>query len=483
MKVEKTLLENRVLKLLVEATAEETEEARRIAIRRLGKSVRVPGFRPGKAPVPILMKHLDPVSLQEETIEVFLDTHYPQILEQEEIEPFAQGVLKSVLNLEPLTLEIHIPLQPLVEIGDYHSIRLPYDPPTVSEEDVNNVLERIRRDHAVVEPVSRPIQIGDLVSVDLIGYVKENGEPTGLAIIKRDNHILEIVGEENRNGEFPFQGFSSHLIGKQVDDRISIDHNYSEETKVSAFKGKDIRFEVTVKEIKSQVLPELNDEFAQSVGDYSTLDELRASIRSILERETLEEYHEEYDTKALEELINLSKFEYPLELVEKEREAYLESFSRRLSPLNIDLDLYKKIRGLSDEEFEKQVDESVEYRIKSSLALVELAKKEKIRIDTAKVFEDTQLELKEVYQNSKSRIPKQMVEDIAAYLTERNTMDQIFQGAYERLRQIAKGEVQPEIAEGQEESQPEEISSDHQAVEETQQDDAVVAASETEETA
>lgn len=441
MKVETTPLENRILKVVIEATPEETESARRTAALKLGKRVHVPGFRPGKAPYPILLKHLDPMLLREETIEVFLDKVYPQILKQEKISPYSHGTLETVLNVNPLILEIRIPLKPLVELGDYHSIRIPYDPPVVTDEEIDKAMDRIRQQNAVFEPVERPIQEGDVVFIDLIGYRKDNGQATDEIVEEKQEIPIPIRVEKTDTWEFPFEGFSKALIGKQANDQFDIDYSFPEDSPSPSFKGVEVHFEVTIKQVKKQILPEMNDEFAQSVGDYSSLDDLRASVRSVLEQQATDEHLEQYDSKVIGELINRSTFEYPLELFENERDEYLDELSERFEQLKIDLDLYKKIRGISQEQFEEEVKQVVDQRIKSSLALIEIAKKENVRVDLEKARQNTEKVMQDFLQRSaEARIPQQELENLASKIAQADMYDQVFDGAIEILRKIAKGE-------------------------------------------
>lgn len=441
MKVETTPLENRELKVVVEATPEETETARHNAALKLGKKVHIPGFRPGKAPYPLLLKHLDPVLLSEETVEVFLDKVYPQILEQEKIKPYSHGRLETILNINPLVLEIHIPLEPLVELGDYHAIRIAYAPPVITDEELEQAIDQIRQQNAVFEPVERPIQEGDIVFIDLIGYRMNNGEVIDEIVVEKQEIPIQTRFKKKDTWEYPFEGFSKVLIGKQTNDRFGVDYSFPEDSPSLSFKGIDVHFEVTIKQIKSQILPELNDEFAQSVGEYSSLDELRASVRSMLEQQATEEYLEEYDTKIIEELINRSTFEYPLELFERERNAYLDELSKRLEQLKTDLDLYKKARGISEEQFEDEVKQIVDRRIKSSLALMEIANKENVRIDLGKARQNTEKVMQDFLQRfPEARVPKQMLEDTASKVAQANMFDQVFDETIEKLRRIAKGE-------------------------------------------
>ncbi|GAB4473213.1 MAG: trigger factor [Anaerolineales bacterium] len=442
MKVETTPLENRVMKVIVEASPEEVESARHAAAKKLGRKIRIPGFRPGKAPYNILLKNIDPVLLQQEIIDIFIDEVYPKILESENINPFSQGKLNSIISIDPLKLEIHIPLQPLVELGDYRSIRIPFEPPLVTDEMVEKAISRVRQQNAVIEPIDRPVQEDDVVYIDLVGYRRENGENTDQIVVeKKDLPIQILTSIKNDSWEYPFRGFSQLFIGKQINDQVAVDYNFPEDSSSLTFQGQDIHFVATIKEIKHRVLPEANDEFAQSVGEYSSMEELRSTIRSMLEKDTLEDYLADYDDKIINELINRSKIEYPNELAETERNAYLEDLNQKLRLYNTDIVLYNKMRGVSDEQFEQEVNEIVDRRVKATLALLEVAKKENIRIDPNLAREESQKAVKTALENSKGvRIPKQVLEDVTAQLSEQNMMDQVIAGAVVKLRSIAKGE-------------------------------------------
>ncbi len=458
MKVETTPLENRILKVVVEATPEETEAARRAAAVKLGKRVQVAGFRPGKAPLPILMKHIDPIRLQEETIDTFLDRYYVEILEQEAIEPSDRGELQEIHNIDPLILEIHIPLKPLVELGDYHSIRIPYEPPTVSDEDVEKALENLREQHAIYEPIERRIQEGDFVHVDMIGYEIENGEKTDRVVLQKNEFSIVVrrVKEGNEEFEFPFGGFGERLIDKQNRDDFSVTYKYPKDYYISQFRGKEIQFEGTIRETKTKVPPDLNDEFAQSIGEYASLEDLKQQVRSALEEDVLDQYHEEYEAKVLDEVIANSTIEYSPKLLDKEREAFLERFKSRLSEMNLDIDLYKKIRRFTDEEFEQEITKAAESRLKISLVLIEIAKRENISLDLVSVRDNTRQSVLELLQSSNvKRIPNKVLDDITYTLSVNTMLDQVMEKAAEKLRNIARGVVHEELNDNQEVDSPE----------------------------
>ncbi|MGB9592434.1 MAG: trigger factor, partial [Candidatus Kryptoniota bacterium] len=296
MKIDTQPLENHQIKVTVEATPEEYESVRQKAIRQLTKKVKIPGFRPGKAPLAIALKHLDPKLVAEETLEMFIDEYYPKILEEKNIDPYGPGTLEHISPSDPPTMEFVIPLRPHVELGDYRSIRIPYHFEPLDESEVDKALENLRESYAMLEPVERPIKTNDVVYIDILGTTNAEAEKPAETIANFSNYPVQVIGKRDKNkNEWPFPGFSVHLIGKSVNDVVEIDYTFPKNYHVANLKGKAAHFTVTIKEIKQRNLPKLNDEFAQSLGEFANLDELRQSIRNSLEKAKLEEYHEDYD--------------------------------------------------------------------------------------------------------------------------------------------------------------------------------------------
>lgn len=440
MKIETQPLENHQLKVIVEAEPEEFANSQQQAIRNLAKRVKIPGFRPGKAPAQIALKHLDPSLVIEETFDVFIDRYYPQILEEAHIEPYGPGTLENITSIEPPVMEFVVPLKPKVELGDYSSIRVPYEYEGLTQSEIDESVLNLRRQYATLSPVDRPAQYDDIVFLDVVGYLEnEDGDQSVVTNIAQYPIIIHS-GDQQEN-DWPFPGFSEHLIGKNNQDHFEIVYEYPDDYQTESIRGKQVRFEVTVKEIKERLLPELNDEFAKSVGNYENLEELLNDIRESLEKEKQETYHETYDDLVLDRVIEISTIHFPKQMVEKEKENVRMELENRLSRLKMDIDLYLKTRGITREELDAELEETAEHRIKRTLVMFEVADREKIQIDPTKLKEDTQQAVDAIVRKlSPKKRTKSLEKELASNIVENVMMNMLMENTLSRLRQIAKGE-------------------------------------------
>jgi trigger factor len=165
LKLETEFLEDHQAKLKVEIEDERLESMKRRAASKLAKKVKIPGFRPGKAPYPVVQRSVGEAAILEEAIELLVDEVYPEAIKQAEINPYGPGRLENLNQMEPLTLEFVVPLDAEVKLGDYKAMRKPYEPEPVTEEQLSEALESLRSRQAVQEPVDRPVIEGDVVSV------------------------------------------------------------------------------------------------------------------------------------------------------------------------------------------------------------------------------------------------------------------------------------------------------------------------------
>ena len=167
MKIDTQPLEDHQVKLTVEVENEKLSEAKIRAARQLAKKVKIPGFRPGKAPYQVVVRQIGDAAILEEAMELLIDDIYPKVIEEADIHPYGPGKLEQIVSTEPPTFEFVIPLEAKVVLGDFRSIRRPYELKEIPEQDVENVLDDLRERQAVIEPVDRPAQPGDLVDVRL----------------------------------------------------------------------------------------------------------------------------------------------------------------------------------------------------------------------------------------------------------------------------------------------------------------------------
>lgn len=444
MKIETQYLENHQAQLIVEFEPEIFDQARKQAARNIARRMKIPGFRPGKAPYHIIQRFVGDETIFEEGIKVLIDENYPSIIDQAKIEPYGPGNLEKVISKEPLILEFTVPLRAEVQLGDYHSIRIPYSPPVVSEKEVDRAIESLRENNAIEEPVSRPIQAGDRVYIKISAKRTKTDDLPDATVIRERNHSLVIPLErEEQREEWPFPGFSQELIGLNVGDEKSITYTYPDDTEYTTLRNHTVDFFVQIVEVKSRTLPELNDEFAQTIGEgeFETLEDLRKKIRKLIEKSYLDRYNEEYDEKIIDEILSISTFKYPPQMLEEEMEDVLESLRNRLQTQGITLEVYLKSRGMNESEFREKIMPDVETRLKKSLALYEIAKAENITIsdqDIATEVERTAEELMESYPErvSDKTLSKNLVNQIAMH----TSVNLIMNRTFEKLRAIAMGQ-------------------------------------------
>ena len=224
--------------------------------RRLAGRVRIPGFRPGKAPRSVVENHLGRATLVQEALEFMIPESLDQVLREQEIRAFAEPQLE-VLDLEPVSFKAVVPLEPDVDLGEFRSIRVEAAPVEIAQEDIDRVLESLQYESAPWEPVERPVAFGDLVTLNVTGNI--SGED---AI--NDEGVDFIPQLDN---ELPLPGFSVYLEGmtegQEKEFTLSVPEDYPQEN----YAGKECNFHVEVVAVKEKQLPDLDDEFAKGVRE------------------------------------------------------------------------------------------------------------------------------------------------------------------------------------------------------------------------
>jgi trigger factor len=271
LKIEKTLLDDHQIQLNVEVDDETFEKSKQRAARRISKNHKVPGFRPGKAPYHVIVRQFGEGAVIEDAIEFLVDDIYPQLIDQEEITPYGPGSLKEVKSLDPPALEFVIPLAPSVDLGEYAAIRKPFELPEVTDDDVDLAIENLLERQAKSEIVERPAEVGDRVYVTLHGHEKDD-EKKKLVVDLHGTPVVIEPEDADTEKEWPVPGFSHSLTGLQQGDTKDFEHTFPEDyEKDEALKGKAIEFHVTIESVRTRELPELDDEFAKSVGEYESV--------------------------------------------------------------------------------------------------------------------------------------------------------------------------------------------------------------------
>jgi trigger factor len=365
MKVAAREIEQRQMLLEVEVEEERMQQALDQAYKRIARRVRVPGFRPGRAPRPLVERMVGSEAIVEEAIEHLVPQVYGDALQEQQITPAGHPSIE-VTNTQPLQFKATVPLEPRVELGDYRSIKAPSEPIVVEDSEVQAVIQNLREANATWTPVERAARLGDRVGLDVKAMRGER------AVV--DSKEAEFV--LNPNGAEPAPGFSQQLVGLEA----GRDQSFKLITDEDA-DDEDLRstqFDVRLHWVKEKQLPELDDEFARAVGEKDTLELLRADIQEQLRRSQEQQAAEHQREAVVQAAVDQAHIELPPQTVERQANRLLQSFANRLDKQGISLEQYLQITGKDEASFRSELLIEAERGLKRSLVLGAIAEAENL---------------------------------------------------------------------------------------------------------
>ena len=370
MNVTKDSVTTTEVTLTISMDSDDEEPFLNRSYRRVASRVRIPGFRPGKAPRSVVESHMGREALVHEALEFMIPESLDQVLKDEDIQAFMEPQLE-VIDMAPVSFKAVVPLEPVVELGEFQAIRLERETVEVTGDQVDHVLEDLRFESAPWEPVERPLAFGDLVTMNVKGSIE------GEEVID-DNGIDYIPAMDNN---MPFPGFSVYLEGMAEEQNkeftLSVPDDYPQEN----YAGKECRFNVEVLAIKEKNLPELDDEFAKGVRDgYESLEALTDFVRQRLIDEAEVNETRRLEASSLEELKKLAKIEASKLVYRRELDLMYEERERSLRNQQIDMELYLSYSGQTEDELREQMKPQAEERLNTMLVLRKLADLENIEI-------------------------------------------------------------------------------------------------------
>ena len=346
--------------------------------RRTVGRLNIPGFRKGKAPRSIVESYVGRVALVQEALDFMIPETLNRALQDEEVQAFVEPRVE-VTELEPVSFKATVPLEPSVDLGDFYSIRLEKEPVEISDEEVDQVLERIRRDMAPWEPVARAVQFGDLLNLSV------EGEMDGEVLIN-DQEIDYIPETTN---VLPFPGFAEHLEGMEEGEHKDFTVTVPEEYPRAEYAGKDVAFKVDVLSIKEKALADLDDEFAKGVGE--GFDDMEALRSHILERVTSEaeaQSNYAFQQQSMESLLESATISASDLLLEREIENMQEERERMLRNQRLDMDTYLAYVGKTEEEFHEELRPQAQDRLNRQLVVRQLAQAEELEVSDEEIQEE-----------------------------------------------------------------------------------------------
>lgn len=454
MKIETTIRDDHQAQLAVELDTEALEKFMHRASRKISQDSKIPGFRPGKAPYDVVRRIYGDQALQQQAVELMVDEIYPEIIKEAGLEPAGPGSLNKIESIDPPKFEFLVPLAPKVELSDYRTIRHEYNPPSVTDEEVDAVIMDVRRRTATAEPVERPAEEGDLVYLMVKSTFADPAEGEDPEFMKGTPYQVVIGEDTDEEKAWPYVGFSKELLGTKSGDLRDVEYTYADDSRYEKLRARKVVFQVEVQSVKAFELPELDDEFAHNMGEFENMVEMRKTVHDQLEVNKIAEYDDVFVSGVIDEVIENSTIKFAPQTLDDEVEHILEHLKEDLAQQRMDLETYLKTRQMEKDAFiDAEVKPSAIKRLQRSLVIEQLARTEKIAIKTEDLQSMVTQRLMEMqnspYFNQKKPNNAQMREltntlmlDTASRLLSQRTV--------ERLRDIASGnleKVEQEMAE------------------------------------
>jgi trigger factor len=368
--------ENHMTYLTVETEASEIEEYIEKVYQRIVKGTEVPGFRKGNAPREVLEKYVGREKMMEDAIKEMVPVTCSKVLKEQNLEAVIQPMVKILRN-EPLKFEMVVPLKPVVELGDYHGIKVEPDSLEVKEEEVDKVLEDLRNQFGGQTMVDRPVKEGDIITLDIEGVVYES------PFLRKKGVKFQVTPDFATDIPDLYEKMIGAKKGEELKFKLRLPENY--ESKVVA--GKEVDFTVLVHDIQETSLPELDDEFAKKVAPgIESIDVLKERIRANMKSEKEHNADSKFEEKIVEALIESSKLEYPPIMVDLELRGLIEEYKQRLQSSCKDQKEYEqKIKQVPEEKLREEGGPVAKKRILWSLVLNEVTKAEGIDVNDQEI--------------------------------------------------------------------------------------------------
>lgn len=359
-------LEGNKVKLSVEVDESEFDKAIDAAFRKIAREVRIPGFRPGKAPRKILEARLGADVARDQALRDSLPDFYVDAVREHDVDVIAAPEIEIVSGEEegPVAFDAVVEVRPRIDVPGYGGLRVEVPRPAATDEEIDAQVDRLREQFAELAEVDRPARDGDVVTIGING--EEDGEP--VPGLQADDYAYR-VGAGSIAPELDAQ-----LTGAKIGDALAFDGEL-------AGAGRTVSFRVLVKKVQERVLPEVTDDWANEVSEFDTVEELREDLAGQLSNVRRFQASLALREKAVEALVQLVEDEAPEPLVQREMRARLEDLSMRLSAQGMTAEDYLAATGRTQEQLVEELHQTGSNAVKADLALRAVADAEDLEVD------------------------------------------------------------------------------------------------------
>jgi trigger factor len=358
------------VELEIPISPEEFSKAQDAAFRKLVRSAKIPGFRPGKVPRKIFENTYGTATIIDRALEDLVPDKYAEAVKEHAIAPLTRPSMELMPEEEgqPLRVRATVSVRPPIEPAPYDGIEIEDVPEKADDEDVERALETMRKDAATLVPVDRPVQLGDSATIDYEGKIDgvpfDNGAATGQQVEVAEDRFIP--------------GFAAGIVGMKAGETKDISAKFPDEYGATELAGKDAVFTITVHEVKEAELPALDDEFAKRIAQVETLDQLKADLRTRLDGAAAQKARREMSGALLEKLVAANDFPLPQVLVESEINGLIDESRQYVGRMGIPWETYLAQSEKTEETLRSEFREEAERRVKTTLLVEEIAKREGI---------------------------------------------------------------------------------------------------------
>ena len=407
------LEEKNMVKLVIEASAEEFEAGLNAAYNKNKNKISVPGFRKGKAPRKMIEQLYGSQIFFEDAANEIIPDAYADAAKESGLDFVSQPKV-SIEQLEagkPFIFAAEVAVRPEVELGEYKGVEVTKADAEVTDADVEEELKKVQDQNSrTVSVEDRAVKDGDMTVIDFEGFIDGEAFDGG----KGENYPLTI-------GSHSFiDTFEEQMIGMNIGEEKELNVTFPEDYHAENLKGKPATFKVTVKEIKEKQLPELDDDFAQDVSDFDTLAEYKDDLKKKIAERKESEAKAKKESEAIEKVVEAAKMDIPQAMIDTQVNRMLEDFAMRLQQQGLSVEQYFQYTGMTADKIMEEMKPEAVKRIKNSLVLEAVAKAENIEVseeefeaELQKMADMYKMEIEKIKEFMQDAEAKQMKDDIA----------------------------------------------------------------------
>ena len=351
----------------LEANKEEWAEALKKSYNRNKNRFQVPGFRKGKVPYQLVCQYYGEGVLYEDAMNEIANAQYPEAVKEHDLKIVSRPQMDVTdINEDGIKYTITVYVKPEFELGQYEGVEVPFKDQEVTDEDVDAEIERMRKRNASLEEITdRPAADGDTVTIDYEGFKDGVAFEGG----KGEGYNLKLGSKSF------IPGFEEQVCGHNVGESFAIEVKFPEEYHSEELKGADATFNVTIHTIKTEVLPELDDEFAKDVSEFDTLAELKADVKAKQQERADKDNKAGFENETVRAVCDNCDIDIPESMIENEVEQMADDQANRMSQQGIGLDMYLQYVGQTMDDFKKSLEPMARVRVKSSLVIEKITEK------------------------------------------------------------------------------------------------------------